>query len=149
MQHDKIKFIGEVTIRRYNESTGETLEEKTIPNLVVGSGLEWIAGRMAGTQTAMSHMAVGSDNTAALGNQLTLGNEITRVALVSTTPNANSVTYIASFPAGVGTGALTEAAILNAAANGTMLCRTVFPVVNKGVGDAISITWVITAAATA
>jgi hypothetical protein len=53
-------------------------------------------------------------------------------------------TYVASFPAGTGTGAVTEAGIFNASSAGTMLCRTVFGVVNKGVDDAMSITWAIT-----
>jgi hypothetical protein len=54
------------------------------------------------------------------------------------------VTYVATFSAGTGTGAVVEAGIFNAASAGTMLCRTVFAVVNKGVDDAMTITWQIT-----
>jgi hypothetical protein len=54
------------------------------------------------------------------------------------------VTYIASFPAGTGTGAVVEAGVFNDPTAGTMLCRTVFAVVNKGADDAMSITWAIT-----
>ena len=43
-----------------------------------------------------------------------------------------------------GTGAVTEAGIFNASSGGTMLCRTVFAVVNKGADDGMSITWQIT-----
>lgn len=146
MQTEKLKFTGVVTIRRYNEQTGETLEERVIKNLVVSTGLAWIIARMAGAPDVMSHMAVGSGNVAAADEDTVLGNEITRVALTSTSPVGPVVTYIAAYPAGVGTGALTEAGILNAAVDGTLLARTVFPVVNKGVNDAISITWAITAA---
>ena len=46
--------------------------------------------------------------------------------------------------AGTGTGAITEAGIFNASTNGTMLCRTVFPVVTKQAGDTIAITWKVT-----
>ena len=42
------------------------------------------------------------------------------------------------------TGAVTEAGIFNAASGGTMLCRTVFSVVNKGADDSLSVTWTIT-----
>lgn len=146
MQTEKLKFTGVVTIRRYNEQTGETLEERVIKNLVVTAGLAWIASRMVGAPSTMSHMAVGSGNVAAVDADTALGAEITRVALTSATPVGAVVTYIAAYPAGVGTGAITEAGILNAAADGTLLARTVFPVVNKGANDAISITWVITAA---
>ena len=142
---DKLKFTGEVTIRRYCEKTGESLEERVIKNLVVSAGLAWIASRMVGTPDVMSHMAVGSGIVAAADANTSLDTEITRVAMTSVTAVGGVVTYIASYPAGVATGALTEAGILNAAANGTLLARTVFPVVNKGVDDGISITWVITA----
>ena len=55
-----------------------------------------------------------------------------------------AIAYVASFVAGVGTGAVTEAGVFNAASAGTMLCRTVFSVVNKGAADSMSITWTIT-----
>ena len=40
--------------------------------------------------------------------------------------------------------AVTEAGVFNASSSGTMLCRTVFPVVNKGADDTMSVTWTIT-----
>ena len=146
MNMEKLKFTGVVTIRRYNEKTEETLEERVIKNLVVSAGLAWIIARMAGAPAVMSHMAVGTNAVAAADANTALGAELTRVALTSATPSGAKITYIASYPAGVGTGALTEAGILNAATGGTLLARTVFPVVNKGANDAISITWAITAA---
>jgi hypothetical protein len=51
---------------------------------------------------------------------------------------------VATFPAGVGTGLITEAAILNASSTGDMLCRTNFNEVNKGAADVIVITWNVT-----
>ena len=146
MNIEKLKFTGIVTIRRYNEQTGETLEERVIKNLVVSAGLAWIIARMTSAPAVMSHMAVGTNAVAAADANTALGAELTRVALTSATPSGATITYIAAYPAGVGTGALTEAGILNAAAAGTLLARTVFPVVNKDVNDAISITWAITAA---
>ena len=53
-------------------------------------------------------------------------------------------TYVGTFPAGTGTGAVTEAGILNASSGGTLLCRTEFNVVNKGASDAMTITWTVT-----
>jgi len=64
--------------------------------------------------------------------------------LTAFTASTNTVTATATFPAGTGTGAITEAGILNAASAGTLLCRTTFPVVNKAAGDSIAITWVVT-----
>jgi hypothetical protein len=39
---------------------------------------------------------------------------------------------------------VTEAGIFNALTGGDMLCRTVFPVVNKGADDTMSVTWTVT-----
>ena len=119
---------------------------RDIDNLVVTTGKNYVASRMKdATTTAMSHMAVGTGSTAAAAGDTALGGEAARVALSSTAVSGADVTYSATFPAGTGTGALTEAAVLNANSSGTMLCRTVFAVVNKGVSDQMSITWVVTA----
>lgn len=119
---------------------------RDIDNLVVTTGKNYVASRMKdATTTAMSHMAVGTGSTAAAAGDTALGGEAARVALSSTAVSGADVTYSATFPAGTGTGALTEAAVLNANSSGTMLCRTVFAVVNKGVSDQMSVTWVVTA----
>jgi hypothetical protein len=117
-----------------------------VDNLVVTTGKQWIAARMydSATPDEMSHMGVGTDNTAANASDTTLAVEAARVALTSTTVSTNTTQYLASFAAGTGTGALVEAGIFNDSSAGTMLCRTVFPVVNKGADDTLSITWTIT-----
>lgn len=58
-------------------------------------------------------------------------------------PTTSVITYAATFNAGTGTGALVEAGIMNAATNGTMVCKTSFDVVNKQANDTIAITWTI------
>jgi hypothetical protein len=120
--------------------------EETVKNLVVTTGKEFIAARMSasGTPTAMTHMAVGTDNTAAAAGDTALGTEVGRVSLSTTTVTDNEVEYVATFGAGTGTGALVEAGILNDVTAGTLLCRTVFSVVNKGADDTLTITWTIT-----
>ena len=117
-----------------------------VDNLVVTTGKGYVTSRMKdATATAMSHMAIGTSTTAAAASQTALGSESARVALTSTTVSGADVTYVATFAAGTGTAAITEAAILNASSGGTMLCRTVFAVVNKGASDSMTITWVVTA----
>lgn len=119
---------------------------RDIDNLVVTTGKNYVASRMKdATTTAMSHMAVGTGSTAAAAGDTALGGEAARVALSATAVSGADVTYSATFPAGTGTGALTEAAVLNANSSGTMLCRTVFAVVNKNVSDQMTVTWVVTA----
>lgn len=142
---DTIKIRGDVIIVKTDgNGVSETYKHT---NLVVNTGKDYIAGRMSSnTGNIMSHMAVGTGSTAAAVSQTALTTEIARVALTSQTVTSNSVTYVASYPAGTGTGALQEAGIFNggyAGAN-TMLCRTVFSTVTKGASDSITITWVVT-----
>ena len=123
---------------------GEVVQE--VDNLVVTAGKGFVASRMAGTSAnVMSHMAIGTGITAAAAGDTALGNEAARTALTSTNVSGAVVTYVDTFAAGTGTGAITEAAILNASSGGTMLCRTVFSVVNKGASDSMTITWTVTA----
>lgn len=140
---EEIKVTGAVVVE-ITGPDGQVKDRREIKNLVVTAGKTFIAGRMVGTPTAMSHMAIGASSTAAANGDTALGSELGRVALASSTSAGAVVTYTATFPAGTGTGAVVEAGVLNAASGGTMLCRTVFAVVNKGVDDAMSITWTIT-----
>lgn len=142
---DELKVKGSVNVVIHDES-GKQKENFTIPNLVVTTGLAYIASRMKdATATAMTHMAVGTGSTAAAAGNTALETQLgSRVALTSTTVTSNSIAYVASFGAGVATGALTEAGIFNASTSGTMLCRTVFAVINKGASDTMTITWTIT-----
>ena len=135
---------GELTIIHKN-ADGKIKDVLSIPNLVVTAGKQYIAARMVGSGTqVMSHMAIGTGTATPAVADSVLGTEAGRVALASFSSSGATVTATATFPAGTGTGAITEAGILNANSAGTMLCRTTFPVVNKAAGDSIAITWVIT-----
>jgi hypothetical protein len=137
------KLTGKVHVTLTNEY-GEIVEQRAT-NLVVTTGKDFTASRMVGTASnIMSHMAVGSDNTAAAVGNTALGAELGRVALTAGTASGNVVTYTATFGAGVGTGGIQEAGIFNASSGGTMLCRVVFAVVNKGSNDTMAITWTVT-----
>lgn len=142
---DSLKLSGKLKIVVTGED-GSVKDTREIDNLVVSAGIGFIASRMKdATVTAMSHMAVGTGTANAVAGDTTLGTEVVRVALTSTTANATNVVYAANFPA-VGSGgsvALTEAGIFNAASAGTMLCRTKYDVINKGANDSMTITWTI------
>ena len=143
MLNDQLKVTGDVVVE-ITGADGQIKDRREIKNLVVATGKTFIAGRMVGTPTAMSHMAVGSSTAAAANGDTALGTSLGRVALTSATSSGAVVTYVATFPPGTGTGAVVEAGVFNDASAGTMLCRTVFAVVNKGADDAMSITWAIT-----
>jgi hypothetical protein len=149
LQEQGLKITGDVNLKVFAED-GSLKEERQIKNLVVTVGKNYIANRMQSNsvQSVMNTMAIGTNSaTPAVGNT-TLGVEAGRVALASFSASGNQVTATATFPAGTGTGAITEAGIFNpssaGASGGNMLCRTTFPVVNKAAGDSIAVTWVIT-----
>lgn len=144
---ENLKIRGDLNIKLF-DAQGNLKQEQDEHNLVVTAGLTFILSRMANTSKgAMSHMALGAGTTAAAAGQTDLVTLLgSRVALDSTTPSTTTITYVATFGPGVATGAVTEAGVFNnaTAGSGDMLCRTVFPVVNKQSGDTIVITWTIT-----
>lgn len=150
MINDKIKAVGVVAFELFDAQGN--LKDSGSNNLVVDSGLAYIISRMKDTAAnVMSHLAVGTSSTATADAQTTLISEIARIALTSTTIVTTNVTndsiqYVATFYPGTATGALTEAGLFNAASAGAMLARTVFPVINKGDLDTLTITWKVTVA---
>jgi hypothetical protein len=139
MINDGLKMKGRLTISINDEVVQE------IDNLVVTAGKAYVASRIKdASATAMSHMGIGTGTTAAAAGDTALVSEAARTALTSTTVSTNTVVYVDTFGAGTGTGAITEAGVFNASSGGTMLCRTVFSVVNKGADDSMTITWTIT-----
>jgi hypothetical protein len=130
----------------HTDADGRILAEFTRKNLVVDTGVTYLAARNAGTSVAaISHMAVGSVNTAPVVGNTALGTELGRVAashvLVTTTLTNDTVAYSSTFGPGVATGTLAEAGLFNAGAAGLMVSRIVFPDVNKGVNDTVTATW--------
>lgn len=139
MLHDNFNMIGHLSIAINDEVVQE------VPNLVVTDGKEYVASRMKDTtKAAMSHMAIGTVSTAAAASDSALGGQANRAALTSATVAGTTITYIATFGAGSGTGAITEAGLFNQSSAGDMLCRTVFAVINKGQNDAMTISWSVT-----
>lgn len=150
---EKVKATGKVTFQLFDKD-GKLKQEKTVNNLVVTSGLNWIAARMKTSSPPdfpdqMSHMAIGESSTIPSVGQTNLLSPLTpRVALTVAggTVADSKVTYSATFPGG-GTGiagAVTEAGIFNALTGGTMLCRTTFDVINKSADDSLGVTWEVT-----
>ncbi len=146
--NDAIKLKGRVSIV-LKDKNGKVKETRNVENLIVTTGLNFIASRMKDTSaTAMTHMGLGSGSTAASAGQTDLVSILgSREAIDSTTVSTNTIVYVSNFEAGDATGAIVEAGIFNASSGGTMLCRTVFSVVNKAADDSMSITWTITISA--
>lgn len=144
--NETLKATGKVFVT-VTGANGEVKQQFEVPNLVVTTGKNHIAAKIAATTNspaAMTHMAIGTGSTAPAAGDSTLGTETGRVSLSGSVVSTNTITYTATFPAGTGSGAITEAGIFNASTAGTMLCRTTFPTVTKQAGDSIAVTWVVT-----
>ncbi len=108
---------GRLTVKKTN-AQGETVQEFTVPNKVVNTGLKHIARRLidAGADQStdanfvhpgqMTHMAIGSSDIEASGAQTDLLAEKGRVELATSSVDVdnNEVTFVATFAAEVGTG---------------------------------------------
>jgi len=148
MLKDSLKLKGRVGIV-LKDKDGNVKETREVDNLVVNTGLDYIASRMKdASATAMTHMALGTNSTAAAAGQTALSAQAgSREALDSTTVTSNQIVYVASFEAGDATGNIVEAGIFNASSGGTMLCRTVFGSVAKQADDSMTVTWTVTISA--
>lgn len=141
MLNDKLSLTGALTI----SVNGEVVRE--IKNLVVATGKALVAQNLQGGNVVpVTYMAVGTGTTPAAAADAALESELDRNALTTSggTQTGPEVLYESTWLPGDGTGALTEAGLFTAATGGVMLARTVFPVVNKGADDTISIAWTVT-----
>ncbi len=142
--NDTLEIHGKLTIVRTDKDGVTTTTE--VPNLVVATGKTVIAARLAGNTVAtMSTMGIGTGTSPAATGDTALGNEVQlkNLSVAGGTPSANTVVFAATFlPNEPATSqAITEAGVFNSA--NTMLCRTVFPVINKQTTDTITISWTV------
>ncbi len=117
-------------------------------NIIVNVGFDFIAdaiGKSASRPSVMGFIALGTGTTAAAASQSALVSELDRnAATYAHTVGTKAFSFTAHFPAGAGTGAITEAGVFNAASGGIMLDRVVFPVVNKGADDSLTAVFTFT-----
>jgi hypothetical protein len=143
---EQLVTIGFVKARLLDPN-GKVKEAKDLGyNLIVDTGKQGIADQLLAAPTIPkpTHMGIGTGATAPAAANTALVTETgTRQALTKTR-SGNVVTNVATFGAGVGTGAITEAGIFTAATAGTMFSRIVFSAINKGANDTLELTWTYT-----
>lgn len=147
---DGLKLSGALKIDVVDEN-GNLKDSRELKNLVVTTGLNFIASRMIGTSTAvMSSIGIGDGGAVAedaAQGDLQGTNKLRKPFTAAASRSGNVVTYTCLFGTAdnITGGAITEAGIFNAEpTGGDMLCRTTFPVVNKGANDTMTITWNVT-----
>jgi len=113
MLHSSVKLTGKLVIQKFDDSN-KLVYETEVKNLVVTSGKQFIASRIVESSAdVMGFMAIGDDASSAATTQTTLVNELARVAVDSKTASGVNSTFVATFPAGTGTGNIVEASINN------------------------------------
>lgn len=121
------------------------------PNLIVSAGKACAASRWGGSggEAAQTFIAVGTGTNAAVAGDTTLQTEIADSGMVraagaasrSTTTVTNDTGELTKTFAVTGPKEVTEAAILNAAADGALGSRCVFAAQSVVDGDSLVITW--------
>ena len=108
----------------YRNINGAWARIRLKDNMVVDTGLEYIADRMKDNSTPIiSHIGVGTDNTAVASTDTTLGAEIARKAFDDLDAVDNQVICESIFGTGEAVATWEEVAIFNHATAGTMINR--------------------------
>lgn len=143
---DMVKATGKVTYNLLDEN-GNLKEKRVIENLVVTVGKNFLAAWLAASSQStgfMEYVGLGTGTTAANVSDTDLETPLATRIQGSLSSATNVYSNVATFSAGVNTGAITEAALFSASSGGTMFARQVFAVINKGAGDSLQVTWQIT-----
>lgn len=139
----ELKIDVNMHIKLFNEH-GKLKDQRFVHNTVTTAGKNGIADQIIAVPTLvkMGWMAVGTGSPAAT----LLGTEIARVAFTSKLRSGAVVTVVGDFPAGTGTGAITEAGTFDVVTANTvnMWMSASFAAVNKLAGDSLSISWTLT-----
>jgi hypothetical protein len=143
---EKVKLTGRFLVELFDEN-GKRKDLRIVENVVVTVGKNFLADWLTqATQTDyfMRYLALGTGTTAASASDTGLETELSTRVAGTLTDSTNVWQNQGTFGPGVDTGAITEAGIFSASSGGTMFARQTFPVVNKGAGDSLQLTWQVT-----
>lgn len=125
---------------------GNLKETREVHNTVTTAGKNGVAAQCASSpglaKAGWMEVGTGSPTATLLGAYISGS----RTACSSYTTTNNVVTYVCTFGAGVGTGAITEAGTFNVVTQNTvdMWMSASFAVINKLAADSLVITWTLT-----
>lgn len=123
---------------------GKLKDSREVHNAVTTAGLAGIMDQILASPTLakMGWMAIGTSSPAST----LLGAEVARVAFTTKTRSTNVVTVVGDYPAGTGTGSITEAGTFDVVTANTvnMWMSASFGVITKGALDTLKITWTLT-----
>jgi hypothetical protein len=143
---EQVKVTGHISLRLFGPD-GVLKDSREVRNVVVTVGKNYLALWLTqATQSDyfMRYLALGTGTTAASASDTALETELATRVAGTLSSSTNVWQNQATFGPGVDTGAITEAGIFDLSAAGTLFARQVFPVVNKGAGDSLQLTWQVT-----
>jgi len=126
---------------------GQVKTRRRFKNLIVNAGLDRAKDRLfnpATLATVFGYVAIGTGAVAETPVDVALGTEAARAAVAYTSGGTGVCTVDHTFPAGTGTGAITEVSLFDDPAAGNMFNRKTFPAINKTAGDALKASCTIT-----
>lgn len=136
-----LKLKGTILLELFGED-GKLKDRRKVENLITTAGRGQVIDRLqAATPAVCDYIAIGTGATAAVAGDTTLGTEVARGQGTLTQPTAFEDRCVYTFPAGTGTGNITEAGRLNAGSGGVLMGRQVFTAVNKTSSDSLQITY--------
>lgn len=149
---DKIKMKGELTIEIRDAKTGKLKSRDHYKNLIVTTGKNSIAKALAGIVTnkagQITYFAVGTDNTAPVIGDTTLGTEIFRKQISIRSSNGKVASFQTFFNQNEGNGTLKEAGLFGEDASATTDSGQLFAhtLINrtKSASDTLTATWAVT-----
>lgn len=144
--NESVTLKGRINFKLFDEQ-GNLKEERNINNTVVTAGKNYLATWLAASSQAgyfMQYIGLGTGTNAASVSDTTLQTECATRAVGTTSSALNVWQNVASFAAGVNTGAITESGIFSASSSGTLLARQTFAAINKAAGDSLQVTWSVT-----
>jgi hypothetical protein len=150
--NDVIALRGGIELQLRNARNGQIVERRLLNNVVVTAGRRFVLQQIASselvTSHSFSHIAVGTDTTAAATSDTALGSETTRIAIgtfttSNLTSNPPSWRAEVSLATNEGNTTLGEVGILNSSSGGTMLAHAVFTTINKTTSNTLNISYTI------
>lgn len=118
-------------------------------NIITTVGKEALASLLysatvTATTNTFKYLAIGTGTGGESASDTTLGTETARHTGVVSYISGAIYQVKATFAAGTGTGAITEYGLFNSNSVGTMFCRDVESVINKGASDTLTATLQVT-----
>jgi len=148
---EQIKLRGHLELF-LRDLKGNLVDKRSIHNVVVTNGrvfvLEQIASSEIDTDRAISHLAVGTDTTAAATSDTALGSETTRKAIgtfttSNLTSNPPSWRAEVNFATNEGNTTLGEAGLFNSSAAGTLFNHAIFTTLDKTTSNTLTVRFTV------